>query len=320
MEDDFPWIDKVGIRYRYPRLPLSKKLRAYLQLARPFTCLAVIVGGATGYLMAAGYGYTQITGRTLFLLAHGLGTLILAQIGSNYVNQAHDVEEDRINKPYRPIPRGLVTPDEAQALGHVAWIVAVLRAATLTPWFGVLVTGIVLASHAYSAPPLRAKDHPWINNLVIALPRGLLGVPAAWTVVAPVTAAPPWAAGAVLFVFLIGASATKDFHDVDGDQAARNPTLPVLYGPRRAAWIVAFFSLTPIATLPFALRAGVLTMPGPLVLAVLASSTLLAVTVLHRTGDTNEVLEGDKPWAMMYVTLMVMMTGFAWPGIAHLIG
>ena len=58
----------------------------------------------------------------------------------------------------------------------------------------------------------------------------------------------PWFIGAIFGLFLLGASTTKDFADMEGDRLGGCRTLPILYGVRRAAWMIS-----PSFVLPFLL-------------------------------------------------------------------
>ncbi len=60
----------------------------------------------------------------------------------------------------------------------------------------------------------------------------------------------PWCIGRHLLLFLVGAASTKDFADIEGDRAGGCKTLPILHGPRKAAWIIAPFFVFPWLLLP----------------------------------------------------------------------
>jgi len=51
-----------------------------------------------------------------------------------------------------------------------------------------------------------------------------------------IVGAEPWYIGAIFGLFLLGASTTKDFADMEGDARGGCRTLPIIYGVRRAAW------------------------------------------------------------------------------------
>ena len=58
----------------------------------------------------------------------------------------------------------------------------------------------------------------------------------------------PWYIGAIFGLFLLGASTTKDFADMEGDRRGGCRTLPIIYGVKRAAWMIS-----PSFVLPFLL-------------------------------------------------------------------
>jgi hypothetical protein len=80
---------------------------------------------------------------------------------------------------------------------------------------------------------------------------------AGWAMVASVFYAEPWYIGAIFGLFLIGAAGTKDFADIEGDRAGGCKTLPILYGVKKAAWIIAPFFVFPWLLIPLGARAGV---------------------------------------------------------------
>ena len=73
---------------------------------------------------------------------------------------------------------------------------------------------------------------------------------AGWSSVKTVVGIEPWFIGAIFGLFLLGASTTKDFADIEGDARGGCRTLPVVYGVRRAAWMIS-----PSFVLPFVLIA-----------------------------------------------------------------
>lgn len=308
-----------GIRAGYPRLPIGAKARAYLATIRPLTVLPVIVGVLAAAAMTVTYGYSDWA-RILNdwpQLVYGMGTLLIVQAGSNFLNASTD-GEDRVNKPYRPVALGVVGRDEAATIGHLLWFFAIARAAITSPAFGFLTTLIVATSYAYSAPPMRLKRRPWMGNVGIAIARGLLGVVAAWTLWAPWAAPEPWAVGAILGLFLLGAATAKDFNDATGDAAHGVRTLVVAHGPRKAALLSLPFTITPILTIPIAHHYGLVQVP----LGAYVASSLLIVVFAHRLlfrhGSGNWFFENGKAWVWMYVAMVGLLAAFAADGFVEL--
>lgn len=302
-----------GIKTTYPRLPFSGKLRAYLACGRPFTWLAVLVGVLAASTMAVGYEYTTwatITSQWHVVL-YGTATLLMIVIGNNFVNQATD-PEDRVNRTYRPVVQGLIAQEEASTIGHLLWILGVLRATTLNLAFGVIVTLLVIISYGYSHAPLRLKARPWLGNVGIGLARGGLGFLGAWSLVGPVFAREALAAAGVLTIFVVGATTAKDFSDEVGDRRFGVKTLVVRYGPQQAAALSIPFIVSPIVLIPVLNWIGILSVP-PYAIALLGLVVALFVySMLKENQLANRFLEASRPWAHMYVSLLVLQVTLAW--------
>ena len=75
----------------------------------------------------------------------------------------------------------------------------------------------------YSVPPFRTKRLGIWANITIAIPRGMLLKVAGWSSVKTIGGLEPWYIGAIFGLFLLGATTTKDFADMEGDRARRLP-------------------------------------------------------------------------------------------------
>ena len=95
--------------------------------------------------------------------------------------------------------------------------------------------------------------------MTIAIPRGTLLKVAGWSAVKAVDGAEPWYIGAIFGLFLLGASTTKDFADMEGDRHNGCRTLSVIYGVKRAAWLISPSFVIPFLMIPVGAWAGVLT-------------------------------------------------------------
>ena len=88
-------------------------------------------------------------------------------------------------------------------------------------------------------PPFRTKRLGIWANVTIAIPRGTLLKVAGWSSVKTIVGVEPWYIGAIFGLFLLGATTTKDFADMEGDRRGGCRTLPIQYGVRRAAWMIS---------------------------------------------------------------------------------
>lgn len=324
----------------------TSKIRAYLDLARPFTLLPPLLGIISGAVCAFGSVHNPDPQYRLTLsvvLTVILGSLCasLMNAASNAINQIYDLDIDRINKPNRPLVTGVLTLRETWTFSIVLYVLALVptwlvvvypyntfREKLLAPLqyhecFFIFLAGLVF-TFIYSAPELgRTKRHGMLANWTIAIPRGCLLKVAGWAMVAHVWYTEPWFIGIIFMIFIVGAASTKDFSDIEGDRAGGCRTLPIVHGLRRAAWIIAPFFVLPWLLIPlgvfmrdpfgdgdYAILTGnpfiLLALSGLLIVWGIYTSWLL----LRRPEDLARV-ENHPSWAHMYMMMMAAQIGFA---------
>ncbi len=296
-----------------------KSLQLYWNFARPFTLITPMIGISSGSLI--GFGATRVH----FAFVH-VGLAVLAagvlNAASNGLNQICDFQNDSINKPHRPLPSGQMSRREAWVFVGVMYAFALaLVAAVNWQTFAIYVVA-ALSTVAYSAPPIRLKRHPVGSNLIIALIRGALLKVAGWAAVATVLASiEPWYIGSIYLVFLLGATTTKDFADIEGDRAAGCMTLPVLYGAEWSARAISPAFILPWLMMPLGILLKILSGNK---FAILGLSVMMLVwggyvIFLINQDPHRLVSEGENhpAWHHMYWMMMVGHLGLA---AAYLIG
>jgi 4-hydroxybenzoate polyprenyltransferase len=293
--------------------------RTYLELGRPFTLIAPALGVASGAVTAAGAAPRELW--TWDLVTYPLiGSLMAAVLnaGNNALNQIYDLEIDRVNKPKRPLPSRRVSLRGAWAFTIVSYAVALLLAWLVAPggrhecfW---IVLAAVIFTYIYSVPPWRTKQRGIWANVTIAIPRGLLLKVSGWSAVKTVAGLEPWYIGAIFGLFLLGASTTKDFADMEGDRRGDCRTLPIMYGVTRAAWMIS-----PSFVLPFLminLGASLHILTGHFWLlqalgALMAAYGIYVCYLMLRKPESLAVEENHVSWAHMYRMMFVAQVGFA---------
>lgn len=334
------------------------KLELYWRYARPFTLLPPLLGMISGAVSALGAvavherkSLSEILSErgTTYLGFVFIGALMAAALNaaSNVLNQWTDLENDRINKPKRPLPAGEVTVAETIVYFVVLYALSLLAAYFVTPlsvygapelsfWeqhqcFAIVLVGAFF-TYIYSAPPARTKRWAWPAQITIAIPRGCLLKVAGWTCVAGAFSdVEPWFIGGVFLLFLLGASATKDFADMKGDAAAGCLTLPVKYGPRSAAYQISPFFVVPWLLIPvgtFVTRGDVdgdglgdpILSGNPYLLVGLATLLFLyglyTLRLILKDPESLATVENHPSWTHMYRMMMVAQIGFA---VAYLV-
>ena len=291
----------------------------YLELSRPFTLLAPAIGFLSGGITAIGAAPAEPwTWAVLAFPALGAVMAAVLNAASNALNQIYDLEIDRVNKPARPLPSGRLTTREAWAFTVAAYATAWALAWMVAPggrrecfWIVVVATIITVA---YSVPPLRTKRLGLWANVTIAVPRGVLLKVAGWSSVKTMAGIEPWYIGAIFGLFLLGASTTKDFADMEGDRQGGCWTLPNQYGVRRAAWLISPSFVAPFLLIPLGAWLGILTGHFWLLQALGVSVAVYGLYVCHLMLRRPEDLAAEAnhvSWTHMYRMMFVLQIGFA---------
>jgi 4-hydroxybenzoate polyprenyltransferase len=280
-----------------------------IRFTRPAT-LAAPVAGVVGGAVAARGGWPPDPLMILFAVA----SAILLTGASNGLNQIADIETDRINRADRPLPSGRMSPREAWALTMALLAGAVALAAPCGLGYLACVLLTVPVTSAYSFRPLRTKRLPFAANATIATPRGLFLVLAGWAVGGGLFRAEAWVLGGIAWVYVFGASTTKDFADAEGDRATGCVTLPILLGPRRAARFVAPFLVAPYLLFPLLGAARLLpggAGPWSLVGLPLAAIGGAAGALLVRDPTPPASGRPHPAWGLMYLQYTASHLGAA---------
>ena len=304
------------------RLPsgMGERVRIYWRLGRPFTMVAPALGMVSGAITALGSaGGPAFATVMLWRMLGGAFMAALLNTASNVLNQITDLDNDRINKPDRPIPSGMVTVREAWMLSISSYVLALVVAYVISPpgtYYACFICALIaaVATYVYSAPPFRTKRFGWWANLTIATPRGLFLKVAGWSVILAPATPEPWFIGLVFFLFLLGAASTKDFSDMKGDEAAGCRTLPIVHGVRKTAWMISPSFVVPFLMIPIGVHTGILTgnaVALDLLGLVLSVWGAYVVYLIVRKPEELATVENHVSWKHMYLMMFVAQVGFA---------
>ena len=321
----------------------------WVRLTRPFTLAPPLLGVVSGAITAWGSAHNPhvLAGETrvwtaAILVSIGIGSACAAVMNgaSNIFNQIFDLENDRINKPHRPLVTGAASTAEAWALLSVLYVLSLVPTWWVTVYpleswsertfappiahevFWIYLAGI-LFTWIYSAPAFgRTKQNAYLAGLTMAIPRGCLLKVAGWGMVASVFHVEPWYIGFVFFLFILGASATKDFSDMKGDAEAGCRTLPIRYGVVAAARMIAPFFILPWLLVPLGVWLPDPLAPGEPILTgnptlliglgvILALWGVYAVRLILRDPQALAESENHPSWTHMYSMMMFAQVGFA---------
>jgi len=223
------------------------KLGGYIRLMRPVNCAMM--------------GFAVLVGAVLALAPQGLGSLNWLNIllgfltgftfcaAAMVINDYYDRKIDFINEPQRPLPSGLIKPNEALAFMAALIVLGSITSLLIAP-YGLLCFLVALASLALTATYLTVGKRSGLpgNFLVsacVAVPFIFGSVTALGTVGANV-----FLFASMAFLSNTGREITKGIVDVKGDRAEGVKTLAVRLGERSAAVVAVVFYLLAVALTP----------------------------------------------------------------------
>lgn len=231
------YVDQPSASAGNTSLPLERPamMARSIAIMKPVTWFAPIWAFLCGAIASGGADFVP----------GDLGKLILGMVMagpilcglSQVINDYFDREVDAINEPNRLIPSGMISLQQVM-LTIVALAVIGIGIALLLGQGVLLLTtfGLFLAL-LYSAPPVRAKRNGWVGNALVAISYEGLAWLAGHLTFAPLVGS------SVLIAFLYsfgahGIMSINDFKSIAGDRLSHIHTIPVLYGPKGAAWLI----------------------------------------------------------------------------------
>ena len=212
---------------------------------------------------------------------------MLSQFCGQCLNQYADVELDRVVKPYRPLPSGLLSREEALGFSWLLAIFAVGRAFTISTFFGLTVLTLLFFAVFYSLAPFSPRRiHPLVNTGWMALSRGFLPMFAVFSVYGNLNNA--WKYSILAFLWVMGFQASKDVPDTQGDRAYGIRTIPNSYGLRGLVTTMVVCSVFyTVLSIYFNVYVMLLTLP-------------LAILAIMTTEKQSKLTENTISWTCFY--------------------
>ena len=164
-----------------------------------------------------------------FILACTVIVVIMYNGAANAFNDYCDYEIDLINRPNRPLSRGMITCPQALSFAVILFLIGSIIAFQLPFYATLIAVGIALPLMVVYS--LRLKGTPLLGNVVIAAILGLTFIfcGLAFNNIVPMIIPAILAFGLTLVRELI-----KDIADVEGDNSVGLKTLPLVLGKNKA--------------------------------------------------------------------------------------
>lgn len=218
-----------------------KTLSAIHKMSRPLNCFITYITIVTACFICGG-GTEDLW---QILIGGIIGILVTA--AGNIINDYYDIEVDKINRPHRILPSGILSPAIALLFFVLFNLVALLLSTLLGFGLFIIVTITLLLLYLYS---FKLKNIPLVGNLVVAFLTGLAFIFGSLIVGNIFCGIFP-----AVFAFMINMmrELIKDIEDVDGDRVVDISTYPIKYGVVNSVNLVSIIgvSLIVLTTLPY---------------------------------------------------------------------
>ncbi|MDK2826790.1 geranylgeranylglycerol-phosphate geranylgeranyltransferase [Methanolobus vulcani] len=276
-------------------------MQTYLKLMRSGNCLMAAIAALVGVFIAYNivsanislnpYQVTLSTFPILDSLKVFLVVFLITGAG-NAINDYFDIDIDRINKPDRPIPSGKISLRTALYFSLALFAAGSIIAASINMICGAIavVNSLLLIYYASTL-----KRTALLGNIAVGYLTGstfLFG-------------------GAVFFeyggikdvfvLFVLATMATiareivKDIEDIEGDREDGAQTLPIIIGPKKAAYIASLIGLVAVLASPLPYIQSLMTVRYLILVAI--ADTLFAVAVYEILGK-NDPARSSKMFKM----------------------
>jgi homogentisate phytyltransferase / homogentisate geranylgeranyltransferase len=212
-----------------------RMLPAIWSFSRPHTIAGSVISIVSLYFILSATRLEHLPVLVMALIAGICCNLFIVGL-----NQIADINIDRINKPWLPLPAEKLSVTQAKIIISLALLISLSVSLYVTPWFFGIIAASAAIGWAYSMPPFHLKKHHFTAALAISSVRGLLVNIGAFVVflsttgqrvVIPLNLI-------LLTVFITTAGIViawfKDLPDVKGDAQFKIRSLAIVYSSRFA--------------------------------------------------------------------------------------
>ena len=216
------------------------KIVSYVHLTRPINW---VIGGGSIFMGAFIAGSIRPLGHVILAMISGM----CIAGGANSINDYFDVNIDRINKPYRPIPSGNVTKQGAYRFALIMFLLGIIISLFINA--GAFAIAVVASIILYAYSAWLKRTVLWGNmtvSLITAFAFIYGGVAVDLLDIAMIPAI-------FSFFFNFGREIIKDIEDMNGDACDGARTMPLVYGKKRSLGLVTliFCFLIVITYIPY---------------------------------------------------------------------
>jgi len=256
-------------------------------------------------------GICVVVGQTIALgrlpsladLGLGFGLGLFLSSSAMIFNDFFDLEVDRINTPYKPIPSGKVTPKEAVVFGIITGLIALFLAGLIASLALLLSFVLWVLGFLYN---WKLKANGLLGNMIVATNVAMTFI--MWGIsVGGVDNHMVWIFGAIALAFDLAEEIAGDVMDMEGDKKRGSRSLAILHGKQAALRIsgVLFIVMILLSLVPIILSETSLAYILPIGLMDVAI-VFLGVRLMRSTTHR----EGHQAMRRLYISATIGLVAF----------
>ncbi len=287
---------------------INKKILAIINLFRIGNDIALGYASIVGYLLCNGKNLYNM--MLLFIAAFLIGA------GANTINDYIDREVDKINKPWRPIPSGMIDPIKALYIAILTTATGIIISAFLSPLNGIIAFIASILAYLYS---IKLKKILLIGNIVIAFLTGLAiifgSIPSGIESSSKILQLDVIVASLYATLLNLGREFLKGIEDVEGDRKLGIKTLATVFNPYIAykTSLAIYLLLIGLSFIPyFILKYSIYY----LILAIFVDLTIILSLHVARNLESNSAWKATR---MLKISAFIGISAFLAEALARML-
>ena len=209
-----------------------KNIKNYFLLTRP---LNMLISGLAMVVSAAILDSLDETRTSVLIVL----TVMSYTAAANVINDVLDLEIDKINRPFRPIPSKNLKKGTVLKFSFTLFLIGSILALQLSP--SAQFISLVISMPLMIVYSTHLKSKPLIGNIAVSF---IIGLSFIFCGAAFENIVPMWTPGILAFSLTLIREIIKDIADLEGDRVAKCKTYPIQYGLEATVKLVSILSFT----------------------------------------------------------------------------
>lgn len=275
------------------------KLKGSFSLIRPINCFMIGFAVMTGQYISLG----MLPSLSNAILGFCSAAFLIASTMS--MNDYYDLEIDKINCPERPIPSGIITPNEAILIGTISGLIGIFSAALINLYSLAVAFFALILMLYYNT---KGKKTGFFGNILVSICIGLPFIFGGVSVGRITSLLILFSLMA--FISNLGREITKSIMDVEGDRLKKIKTVAVVHGPKTASILASVLYIIAVVVSfipPILGRVSTLYIPFVLISDIGFVSSSLSLTRKYDMENAGLIKKRVLMW--MFFGLIAFIAG-----------